>query len=155
MYVACSDFQIEREQAAQDFPARCRVDGITRLAAFVLVETVPGVKVLPAVAGEDCAIHRRVERAQLGDIAVQAGRGVKEVVGLGEPELACGHHLSAMFVVALTASLGCRACSGWHILRKSEGLKAVGGRITYICAKRRSKFSKPSIMKTALQNSEK
>jgi hypothetical protein len=45
-----------------------------RLAALVLVEAVAGIEIAPPVAGEDGAVHRDVQIAQVGDAGTEGSR---------------------------------------------------------------------------------
>jgi len=63
-------------------------NGEACLATVVLVEAVLRVKVLPAITGEDRAVHFGVQRAQAHNIGIGALGVVEETVSLGQAQVA-------------------------------------------------------------------
>jgi len=61
------------------------------LAAVVLIKIMAWLDVIPAVAGEDGAVHGGVQLAQADDVGIMTGGVVEEVVGFGESQLPQSH----------------------------------------------------------------
>ena len=81
--------------------------------------------VLPAVCGEDGAVHLAVEVAEVVDIGGGLGGVVEAVVGVGEALIVADHESGAVGVVG--AADGFEGGGGLPVWGEGEGFEAVGG----------------------------
>ena len=135
---------VEGEEASQNFVADfvgpavapgllAAAGAVLVVLAFLLVvqdELAVRGYVIPAVGGEDGAVHGFVEFAQSEDRRVVLLRVVEAVVGLRQAFLVGDHDLGAVFVVLAPAVF--QVCVGGPHRRKRKGSEASGWRIQKI-----------------------
>ena len=83
---------------------------------------------LPAVGGEDGAIHLVVEVAEVVDVGVGFGGVVEAVVGVGEALVVAAHEGGAVLVVG--AADGFDGGGGLPVWGEGEGLEAIRRGVT-------------------------
>ena len=117
----------EEEIAGVDAVLGCGGEVVGFYVEVVEGEAAGGGDVVPAVGGEDGAVHLAVEVAEVVDVGVGFGGVVEAVVGVGEALVVADHEGGAVVVVG--AADGFEGGGGLPVWGEGEGFEAVRGGI--------------------------